>query len=96
MLNLIRTRSISVTVKRALFTDEFLTVTLAKERQELIIKSIKDNNLQIPKLRQDIIDAVSPSTAIVTPENKEKHKPLLSEDINQLIFTSKTQRQVLT
>ena len=98
MLNFTRTILIrQITQKRTLFTDEFLGVTFAKEKQSLVFEALRDKDVDIKAMRQSLIDSIKPSSnAIISSEgeNIPKQDTILSDDIEQFILTSTNQRQL--
>ena len=91
MLNFSRTTLIrQIIQKRTLFTDEFLGVTFAKEKQSLVFEALREKNVDIKAMRQSLIDSIKPSAnAIVSCEgdNVPNQDIILSDDIEQFILT---------
>ena len=98
MLNFSRTTLFrQIIQKRTLFTDEFLGVTFAKEKQSLVFEALREKNVDIKAMRQSLIDSIKPSAnAIVSSEgdNVPNQDIILSDDIEQFILTSTNQRQL--
>ena len=78
--------------RRYLFTDEFLGISIMQEKQTLIMKSLKEQNIKPNLLRENLLSRTSESKALDTETSPESF--ILTEDLSNLIMTSKSKESL--
>ena len=74
--------------RRYLFTDEFLGISIMQEKQALIMKNLKEQNIKPNLLRENLLCRTSESKELNTEMSPES--VILTEDLLNLIMTSKS------
>lgn len=80
--------------KRYLFTDEFLGISIMKEKQTLIMKSLKEQNIKPNLLRENLLSRTSESKVLLSTETSPESF-ILTEDLLNFIMTSKSKESLL-
>lgn len=78
--------------RRYLFTDEFLGISIMQEKQTLIMKSLKEQNIKPNLLRENLLSRTSESKVLDTETSPESF--ILTEDLLNLIMTSKSKESL--
>ena len=79
--------------RRYLFTDEFLGISIMQEKQTLIMKSLKEQNIKPNLLRENLLSRTTESKELNTEMSPKS--VILTEDLLDLIMTSKSKESLL-
>ena len=80
--------------RRYLFTDEFLGISIMQEKQALIMKSLKEQNIKPNLLRENLLSRTSESKELNKETEKSPESFILTEDLLNLIMTSKSKESL--
>ncbi len=74
---------LQMTSKRFLFTEDFLAISIMKEKQNLILHELKEQKVQVEEFRDKLLNPRQ-----VTDDKSPKNNVILHDDISKLIMTS--------
>ena len=73
-------------LRKTLFTEEFLGISLLKERRGIVINQLKDQGIKPKDFREKLLG----STQSIVKADEHSPNVILTEDLSNLILTSKS------